>query len=141
MSRGNRADDASGKTGLPTWDDEAGAGVESDWWPLLLGQLLDEVALRAARIVLAQLAEQRQTATASPFLTIPEAAEYACCKRQRIDDLLSAGLLTRYKDGRRTLVSRAELDTHIVATTGPRAGSISPGDRATVTNPDNRNGW
>jgi excisionase family DNA binding protein len=45
----------------------------------------------------------------SPFLTIPEAAELLRSKRQRVDDLLSAGRLARHKDGSRTLVSRAEL--------------------------------
>ena len=46
----------------------------------------------------------------SPYLTIPEAAEYLRCSRQRVDDLLSQGSLRRFKDGRRTLTSRAELD-------------------------------
>jgi excisionase family DNA binding protein len=46
----------------------------------------------------------------SPYMTAPEAAQYLRCKRQRIDDLLSAGRLTRYKEGRRTLVARAEVE-------------------------------
>lgn len=106
-------------------------------WPLLLDQLVEEIARRAARIVLTQL-DQPGAAKVSPFLTIAEAAEYARCKRQRIDDLLSARRLTRYKDGRRTLISRAELDAHLAATTGPAEDSISSARRATVTNPDNR---
>jgi excisionase family DNA binding protein len=51
----------------------------------------------------------------SPFLTVAEAADYLRAKRQRVDDLLSARRLTRYKDGRRTLVSRAELDSYLAA--------------------------
>src|SRR4051794_20464214 len=49
-------------------------------------------------------------APASPYMTVPEAAEWLRCKRQRVDDLLSARRLTRYKDGRRTLVLRSEVE-------------------------------
>lgn len=80
-------------------------------------QLLEEVARRAAELVLAHLHEQAREP--SPYLTIPEAAAYARCKRQRIDDLLSARRLTRYKDGRRTLILRAELAAYLAATSGP----------------------
>jgi excisionase family DNA binding protein len=45
----------------------------------------------------------------SPYLTIDEAAVYLRCRRQRIDDLLSQGRLSRIKDGARTLISRGEL--------------------------------
>jgi excisionase family DNA binding protein len=46
-------------------------------------------------------------------MTIPEAAEYLRCSRQRIDDLLSQRRLRRYKDGSRTLVSRAEVEVYV----------------------------
>jgi excisionase family DNA binding protein len=46
-------------------------------------------------------------------MTIPEAAEYLRCSRQRVDDLLSQGRLTRIKEGRRTLVARAEIEAHL----------------------------
>ena len=55
-------------------------------------------------------AELTRVPEPSPYLTIPEAAEYLRCSRQRVDDLLSQGSLRRFKDGRRTLTSRAELD-------------------------------
>lgn len=46
-----------------------------------------------------------------PYLTIEQAAEYlGCSSRQRVDDLLSSGKLTRIKEGRRTLVERAEIE-------------------------------
>jgi excisionase family DNA binding protein len=48
-----------------------------------------------------------------PYMTIPEAAELLRCNRQRIDDLLSQRRLRRYKDGRRTLVSRAEIEEYL----------------------------
>lgn len=49
----------------------------------------------------------------SPWLTIVETAELLRCKRQRIDDLLSQGRLARYKDGSRTLISRADVDAYL----------------------------
>jgi len=103
-------------------------------------ELLEHVAQRAADLAVARL--EGRGDPGSPFLTVPEAAAYARCKRQRIDDLLSARRLTRYKDGRRTLVSRAELDRHLAAVSGPRSGaggdSIFSRDRATVTQTGNR---
>jgi excisionase family DNA binding protein len=103
--------------------------------------LVEAIAQRAAAIVLQQL--QGHTAGGnSPYLTIPEAAAYARCKRQRIDDLLSARRLTRHKEGRRTLILRAELQAHLAATTGPDRppghGSMFGPGRATVDNPGNR---
>jgi excisionase family DNA binding protein len=49
-------------------------------------------------------------AEGSPYMTIPEAAEYLRCSRQRVYDLRSSGRLNRFGDGRRALVKRAELD-------------------------------
>jgi excisionase family DNA binding protein len=60
---------------------------------------------------------------ASPYLSVTEAAEYIRAKRQRIYDLLSARRLTRFKDGRRVLVARAELDAYLVG----RSSVIAPG--------------
>ena len=51
--------------------------------------------------------------SASPWLSVVEAAELLRCKRQRVDDLLSQGRLTRHKDGSRTLLSRAEVDAYL----------------------------
>ncbi len=47
------------------------------------------------------------------FLTPTEAAEYLRCSRQRIYDLCSAGTLSRFRDGTRVLISRAEIDAHV----------------------------
>lgn len=73
---------------------------------------VEAIAERAAEIVLARLAAERP-AGASEYLTVPEAAELLRAKRQRVDDLLSMGRLTRFKDGARTLVSRAELEAYL----------------------------
>jgi excisionase family DNA binding protein len=81
-------------------------------------QLLEEIAARAAELLLPYLTAAQ---TCSPYMTVPEAAELLRCKRQRIDDLLSARKLTRHKEGRRTLLLRAEVEALPEATTGPRA--------------------
>lgn len=65
--------------------------------------------------VAAALAEASTAAPApSRFMTIPEAADYLRCDRQRVDDLLSSRRLTRMKDGSRTLVLRQEIDAYLV---------------------------
>ena len=66
-------------------------------------ELIGAIAGRAAAIVLNKLAGE---ARSSPYLTMPKAAAYPYCERQRIDDLLSARRLARHKDGRRTLILR-----------------------------------
>jgi excisionase family DNA binding protein len=78
---------------------------------------LDAQAL--AQIVAALASEQAsgELAGAGPLLSICEAAVYLRCKRQRIDDLLYQRRLTRIKDGRRTLISRAELEQHLNSST------------------------
>jgi excisionase family DNA binding protein len=78
--------------------------------------LLEAVAQRAAALVLEQLRLEQieRTPNPAPYLTVAQAAVYLGCRsRQRVDDLLSSRRLTRFKDGRRTLVSRAELDTYL----------------------------
>lgn len=70
--------------------------------------LVDALVERVADRILARL--DVEPADASPYLTIPEAAEYLRCSRQRIYDLCSSGRLPRCKDGTRVLVRRADLD-------------------------------
>jgi excisionase family DNA binding protein len=80
-------------------------------------EALEQIAQRAAEIVLASLPTQQAL---SPYMTAKEAAAYLCCERQRIDDLLSQRRLTRFKEGGRTLVSRAEVEALAVAHSLPR---------------------
>lgn len=69
-------------------------------------ELVEAIAQRAADLVL----EQLEHATAGPeFLTPGEAADLLRSSRQRVYDLLSSGLLRRYKDGSRVLVRRSEV--------------------------------
>src|SRR5262245_24092139 len=65
-----------------------------------------EGAQRPSEFARARAAER----PASPYLTVVEAAELLRCKRQRVDDLLSRGRLTRLKEGGRTLVRRTEVE-------------------------------
>lgn len=81
--------------------------------------LVDAIAARAAALVLEQL--QPAENGASPYLTITEAAEFLRAKRHRVDDLLSRGVLSRHKDGTRTLVLRAELEDYIAGKPTGRA--------------------
>ena len=73
-------------------------------------ELEERIAERAAAIVLERL---EQTNGASPYLSVAEAAEFLRAKRHRIDDLLSKGRLTRWKDGSRTLIRRDELEAYM----------------------------
>lgn len=70
---------------------------------------LQEIARRAAVLARPEL----RLPPPSPYLTIPEAAAYLRCKRQRVDDLLSQRRISRVKDGGRTLIARAELEAYL----------------------------
>lgn len=72
---------------------------------------LDKQAITAIAAAVGSRAEPAQPE--SPYFSIVEAAAYLRCSRQRIDDLLSARRLSRFKDGSRTLVSRAEIERYV----------------------------
>lgn len=83
---------------------------------------LEAIALRAAEIVAARA---QPSDSRSPYLTITEAAEYLRTGRQRIDNLLSENVLTRVKEGKRTLIARAELEAYLRGETrARRAGAL-----------------
>jgi excisionase family DNA binding protein len=74
----------------------------------------EEFAALAARVVDLEARLDAETRTPpSPYMTIPEAAEYLRCARQRVDDLLSQRRLSRFKDGARTLVLRREVEDYL----------------------------
>lgn len=85
-------------------------------------ELVEQIVERAAVIALERLRAEGAAAP-SPYLTVAEAAEYVRAKPQRIYDLLSKRRLTRFKDGRRTLVSRAEMNAYLA---GERLRSVAP---------------
>lgn len=68
----------------------------------------DELAPLVERLA-SLLPELRPEAPASPWMTADEAATFLRCRRRRIYELASDGRLTRYGDGRRLLLSRAEV--------------------------------
>ena len=47
------------------------------------------------------------------YLGVEGAAAYLACERQRIYDLHSAGQIKGYKDGRRVLFLREDLDSYV----------------------------
>jgi excisionase family DNA binding protein len=61
-----------------------------------------------------------------PYLTVAEAAAYLRAKPQRVYDLLSARQLSRHKDGRRVLISRAELDNYLAGIGSSRVAPALP---------------
>jgi excisionase family DNA binding protein len=76
---------------------------------VLSSETVEAIANRAAEIAVERLREERARELESPFVTIPEAAVVLRSKRQRVDDLLSSGRLSRVKDGSRTLIRREQL--------------------------------
>lgn len=55
----------------------------------------------------------------SPYLTTDEAAVYLRCSRERIWQLVSQRQLTAYKDGKRTLLSREEVEAYPLSNVQP----------------------
>jgi excisionase family DNA binding protein len=72
---------------------------------------LDAFIEQVAELVFERLAK---TEPSPPYMTTMEAADYLRAKPQRVHDLLSARKLTRFKDGGRTLVLRAEVESLVL---------------------------
>ena len=83
--------------------------------PLRLTVELDAGQLEAIAARVAELLSAPAPATASPFLTVAEAAAYMRCGKQRVYDLVSEGRLPRVKDGARLLLRCADLDAYLAA--------------------------
>jgi hypothetical protein len=76
-------------------------------------ELLDEIALRAARKVAAEIAEAQHNAY-NGYLPPAAAAHYLGVSRQRIYQLTSARILCPDgRDGRTPLFTRQTLDTYV----------------------------
>ena len=74
-------------------------------------ETLDELARRVAAILRGEV--ERAPEPRSEYLSVDEACQLLRCRPQRIYDLRSSGRLTRYGDGSRALVSRAELEAYL----------------------------
>jgi excisionase family DNA binding protein len=69
--------------------------------------LLDELAVRVAD----HLAERLEALhPPEPYLTVEEAAAHLACPASRIYDLTAAKRLRHFRDGRRLLLRREDLD-------------------------------
>jgi excisionase family DNA binding protein len=81
----------------------------------LSAEQIEQIAKRAAEMA----AQVAPAVNQSPYLSVAEAAAFLRTRRQRIDDLLSEGLLTHIKDGNRTLIARDELAAYLRGETRP----------------------
>jgi excisionase family DNA binding protein len=68
-------------------------------------ELVDAIAGRVADLLTERLPEQP-----TPYMKIEEAAEYLACPISRIRDLKDQGRLRHYRDGKRLLFRREDLD-------------------------------
>lgn len=93
----------------PAADSRVGAAMSTDQSNgLSLGvppALVDAIATRVAERMTEQMPEPP-----TPYLKIEEAAEYLACPVSRIRDLKDQGKLRHYRDGRRLLFRREDLD-------------------------------
>ncbi|MFN8224251.1 MAG: helix-turn-helix domain-containing protein [Gaiellales bacterium] len=81
--------------------------IEEPFTVELPESLLAALAERVAQVVQASTPAEQPS---SPYMTTEQAAAFLCCSRQRIHDLLGQGKLSRYKEGRRTLLLREDLE-------------------------------
>lgn len=79
-----------------------------------LALLVPPAVIEAIALAVVELLEKQGAATPakseSPFLDVGEAAAYIRASRQRIYDLIHAGVLKPVRDGRRVLLTRDALD-------------------------------
>lgn len=67
--------------------------------------VLDELAARVAAAIVERMPEPVE-----PYMDAERAAEYLACPKSRIYELVAAGRLRHYRDGRRVLLRREDLD-------------------------------
>ena len=79
-------------------------------------EMVEAIAARAAELVLERLPS---STPASEYLTVAETAELLRSEKHRVYDLLSSRRLTRFKDGTRVLVSRAEVVAYLSGCVAP----------------------
>jgi excisionase family DNA binding protein len=63
-----------------------------------------------------RLAEELATrlpASPAPYLNVDQAAEYLACHKRRIYDLVERRAFSSFRDGRRLLLRRSDLDAYV----------------------------
>lgn len=71
-----------------------------------------EMADRLAERLADELAA-RLSPPPSPYLNVDQAAEYLACHKRRVYDLVERGSLNAFRDGRRLLLKRSDLDAYV----------------------------
>jgi excisionase family DNA binding protein len=71
--------------------------------------LVAAIAEQVADAVIEQLPDRPE-----PYLNVEQAAEYLACRKPRIYELVEAEHLRTYRDGRRLLFRREDLDGAVV---------------------------
>lgn len=80
----------------------------------LSSALIDRLAAQVAdRLIV------RTTPPATPYLNVDQAAEYLACGKRRVYDLVEREAVVFFRDGKRLLFRRADLDAYVAA---PREG-------------------
>ncbi len=99
-----------GLRALRSADADAGVGAQvSDHFPIPVPrELLDYHAAKVAE----ELAT-RMTPPPQPYMNVDDAAEYLACGKRRIYDLVERGTVACYRDGKRLLFRREDLDSYV----------------------------
>jgi excisionase family DNA binding protein len=79
-----------------------------------LDQLAEVVAEALAPKLAPLLVASLNQSPSEPYLTVEQAAEYLGCKPKRIYELVRQGRLLPYREGRRLLFRREDLDACLV---------------------------
>lgn len=79
-------------------------------WFQIPPDLVDDLAARVAERITPQRSSE-------PWLNVEQAAEHLACTRRRIYDLVEREAVISYRDGRRLLFRRADLDAYVSVST------------------------
>lgn len=74
----------------------------------LPAELLDHFAATVAEELASRLSPPPE-----PYMDADQAAEYLACNRRRVYDLAERGAIPHYRDGKRLLFQRHDLDSYV----------------------------
>jgi len=102
------------QTFVPERGSKGGGVTDSVYVEMVLPpETVEKITSEVTKRVLAEIGTDRSAADRSPYLSVREAAELMRASRGRIYDLLSQRRLTRYRDGTRVLLARAEITRYL----------------------------